>query len=298
MAEQVDPRDEAPTTPGIAPESIVTPAAPLDPATPVESAEPAVEAGEAAPAGAAAPAKRPVGRPRKVAPEVTESPVKAAPAKAPVAKTPAAKVVPAKPAPKAAPAAAPLAATPALPVTEPAEVAKNKSEKTPAQTSAAAPLPVKATASRKEQTIMTATTTEFTDKFQAAIKDATEKAKAAFEKSQASFGDVTAFAKGNVEAIVESSKILATGLQEIGKGYVTESKSAVETLTTEIKDLTTVKSPTEFFEKQSALLRKHFDAAVAASSKNSEAFLKLAGDAFQPISNRVSLAVEKIKQAA
>lgn len=145
---------------------------------------------------------------------------------------------------------------------------------------------------------MTATTTEFTDKFQAAIKDATEKAKAAFEKSQASFGDVTAFAKGNVEAIVESSKILATGLQEIGKGYVTESKSAVETLTTEIKDLTTVKSPTEFFEKQSALLRKHFDAAVAASSKNSEAFLKLAGDAFQPISNRVSLAVEKIKQAA
>ena len=59
-----------------------------------------------------------------------------------------------------------------------------------------------------------------------------------------------------------------------------------------------MKSPTEFLEKQSALLRKHFDAAVATSSKNSEAFLKLASEAFQPISNRGSLAVEKIKHAA
>ena len=45
-------------------------------------------------------------------------------------------------------------------------------------------------------------------------------------------------------------------------------------------------------------MRAHFDAAVAASSKNSEAMLKLANEAFQPISNRVSLAVEKIKHAA
>jgi hypothetical protein len=57
-------------------------------------------------------------------------------------------------------------------------------------------------------------------------------------------------------------------------------------------------SDTEFFEKQNAMMRKQFDAAMAATSKNSEAMLKLASEAFQPISNRVSLAVEKIKQAA
>lgn len=175
---------------------------------------------------------------------------------------------------------------------------------TPAQgtkptTPAAAPTPPvrNATASTKENIIMTATT-EFSEKFQTAFKEASEKAKAAFEKSQASFGDIGEFAKGNVEALVESSKILSTGLQELGKGYVTEGKSAFETLTAEFKDLAAAKSPTEFFEKQSSLLRKHFDAAVAVSSKNSEAVLKLANEAFQPISNRVSLAVEKIKQAA
>jgi phasin family protein len=145
---------------------------------------------------------------------------------------------------------------------------------------------------------MTAKTADVTQTIQTAFKDATEKAKAAFEKSQASLADVGTFTKGNVEAVVESTKILATGLQEMSKSYVAESKTVVETLTADVKDLASVKSPTEFFEKQNAMLRKQFDAAVAATSKNSEAMLKLASEAFQPISNRVSLAVEKIKHAA
>ena len=62
-------------------------------------------------------------------------------------------------------------------------------------------------------------------------------------------------------------------------------------------------SPTAAFiacaaEKDDSRRLACFDAAVAASSKNSEAMLKLANEAFQPISTRVSLAVEKIKKAA
>ena len=58
-----------------------------------------------------------------------------------------------------------------------------------------------------------------------------------------------------------------------------------------------VKSPTDFFQLQSALLRKNFDKAVAMSTKNTEAMLKLANDASQPLSSRMSLAMEKIKAA-
>ena len=150
----------------------------------------------------------------------------------------------------------------------------------------------KAPTPKKELFAMAITTpTEFTDKMQSAFKDAQEKAKAAF-------GDAGSFAKGNVEAMVESTKILASGLQDMTKGYVEETKTSFEAMTADVKDLASVKSPTEFFEKQSALMRKNFDAAVAASSKNSEAMLKLVNEAFQPISTRVSLAVEKIKHAA
>lgn len=151
---------------------------------------------------------------------------------------------------------------------------------------------------QKDFTIMTASTSEMTETIQTAMKDAAEKAKAALEKSQAALGDMSAFTKGNVEAVVESGKILATGLQEMTKSYAAETKTVVETMQAEIKELAAVKSPAEFFEKQNAMMRKQFDAAMAATSKNSEAMLKLASEAFQPISNRVSLAVEKMKQAA
>ena len=49
---------------------------------------------------------------------------------------------------------------------------------------------------------------------------------------------------------------------------------------------------------QAEILRRNFDAAVASGSKHSEKVVKIAGEAFAPIQNRVSIAVEKVKQAA
>lgn len=249
----------------------LAPAAPL-----AQPEELAVEAAAAAPAKQAPKLKGKPGRPRKAA-----APAPEAAATAPVmsAEKPArqAKAKAAKPAPKPA---AKISTT--LTKTNKNQAASTKS----------------AVSKQKDFTIMNAATTEMTETIQTAMKEAAEKAKAALEKSQAALGDMGAFTKGNVEAVVESTKILATGLQEMTKSYAAETKTVVETMTSEIKELASVKSPAEFFEKQNAMMRKQFDAAVAATSKNSEAMLKLASEAFQPISNRVSLAVEKIKQAA
>ncbi len=277
----MDSADE--TTPAVdtvdaAPEVMAIEAAPLVEAVPAPASKPAkasptkvsraklvkVKPEAAAPSEAA-----PVAVVAKPAKASTKTPTKAPPAKLPkkVAAAPAPAV---KPASKRPSTAIPRAKTPSV--------------KTSASRSSAP-------AARKELFAMVTTPAEFTDKMQTAFKDAQEKAKAAF-------GDAGTFAKGNVEAIVESGKILATGLQDMTKGYVEETKTSFEAMTADVKDLAAVKSPTEFFEKQSALMRKNFDAAVAASSKNSEAMLKLVNEAFQPISTRVSLAVEKIKTAA
>lgn len=132
--------------------------------------------------------------------------------------------------------------------------------------------------------------------FQTAMTEAQAKAKAAFEKSSNVMGEVGEFTKGNVEALVESGKILAGGVQEIGSTIAAESRSAFEAMTGDIKELAAAKSPTDFLKIQSDMLRKNFDSAVAYSSKNSEAFLKLMSDAAAPLSGRVSLAVEKARQ--
>jgi phasin family protein len=240
----------------------------------------------------AAPLKRGRGRPRKgtVVADIAKVPAKA-PAKASVVKKAVAAKVAAKPQAKAAkPAKTVIAAKPK------AVKAKAVAPKLTVKTTAAP----KATAPQKE-TVKMATKTktpEITAKIQESFKDATEKAKAAFEKSQAAFGDAGEFAKGNVEAVVTSTKILAAGVKTMGEAYVAETKSAYETMTADIKELAAVKSPTEFFELQSKLMRKNFDAAVATGSKKSEETLKLVNEAFQPISTRLSLAMEKIKQAA
>ena len=142
------------------------------------------------------------------------------------------------------------------------------------------------------------TTEDFSSKIQGAMKDAQDRAKTAFEKSQAAMGEANEFSKGNLEALVETGKVLASGIQTMGKSYVAEVKSAVETLQADAKELTSVKSPKEFVALQSKLARKYFDSVVAYNSKNAEAALKLANEAFQPISSRVSLAVEKVRKAA
>ena len=142
------------------------------------------------------------------------------------------------------------------------------------------------------------TTEDYTAKIKDVVATAQDRAKAAFEKTSAYASQYGEFTKGNLEAVVESGKILAAGLQDMGKTYVAEGKSAVETITADVKEIAGVKTPADFIKLQGEIVRRNFDSAVAATSKNSEAMVKLVGDAFAPISTRVSLAVEKVKQAA
>ncbi|WP_421836714.1 phasin family protein [Novosphingobium sp.] len=269
----------------IASAAIAAPSAEAEIAPAQPLVQPEVLAAEAAPVVAAKQAPKPKGkpgRPRKVA---VSAPAKAV--EAPVA--PAVKPVRTVKAKAAKPEPKPAAKISTTPKTTDKNVKINKKEAVSMKSAAT---------KQKDFTIMNAIPTEMTATIQTAMKEAADKAKAALEKSQAALGDMGTFTKGNVEAVVESTKILASGLQEMGKSYAAETKTVVETMQAEMKELAAVKSPAEFFEKQNAMLRKQFDAAMAATSKNSEAMLKLASEAFQPISNRVSLAVEKIKHAA
>ena len=212
----------------------------------------------------------------------------------------------------AAPTAAPVAKVAAPAAKAPAKLAAPKKvaikptpkkvavKKVAAKTAVKAPTKVSPITKFKD-TIMTktkTTTEDYTAKIKDAMTTAQDKAKAAFEKTSAYATEYGEFTKGNLEAVVESGKILAAGLQDMGKAYVAEGKSAVETVTADVKEIAAIKSPADFFKLQGEMMRRNFDAAVATTSKNSEAMVKLMGDAFAPISTRVSLAVEKVKQAA
>jgi hypothetical protein len=147
---------------------------------------------------------------------------------------------------------------------------------------------------RKVETMIEANTA----KAQALFTDFNDRTKAAVEKSTKLIEEANDFAKGNVEAIVESSKIAAKGLETLGQDAADYSRKSFETATAALKTFGTVKSPTELFKLQSDFFRTAFDSYVAEASKNTEAMLKLAGDAVQPLSGRFALAAEKVKAAA
>ena len=215
----------------------------------------------------------------------------------------AAAAAPAKDAPVAKKVAAPKKPAakkiaPAKKTVAPAKkVAVKKIAAKPAAKKVAKAAPLKS----KDTTIMSKTqqaAEDFTAKVKDAVADLQDRAKTAMEKSTAVFADAGEFTKGNVEALVESGKVLAAGLQDLGKVYVEDAKTGFETMTADVKELAAVKSPADFFKLQGEILRRNFDTAMATGSKRSEALVKLANEAFAPVQNRVSIAIEKVKQAA
>lgn len=150
----------------------------------------------------------------------------------------------------------------------------------------------------KETTTMATNFENNTAKAQALFADWNDRTKAAVEKSTKLVEEANEFAKGNLEAVVESSRIAAKGFETLGQDAAEYGRKSFESATAALKTLATVKSPTEFFKLQSDFVRGAFDSYVAEASKNTEAVLKLAGDAAQPLSNRFAVAAEKVKTAA
>jgi phasin family protein len=147
-------------------------------------------------------------------------------------------------------------------------------------------------------TKMTDTVKATTEKATEFFADVREKATAAAEKSKKLAADAVEFNKANVEAMIEAGKIVAKGAQDMGKTNIEYAKKNFEEAQVAVKELTAVKSPTDFVKLQGEFARKSFDVAVAQTSKNTEAMVKLVSDMFQPISNRIAATTELFKKAA
>lgn len=137
-----------------------------------------------------------------------------------------------------------------------------------------------------------------TDKLQGMFIDAQGRTRAAMDKSAKFYEDMGEFAKGNVEAVIASSRIAAGGVEAIGQDVAAYGKRSFEQASTTFKSISSIKSPTELFQLHSEFARSAFEAAIAEGSRMSEKMLKLAGEIAQPISSRVAVAAEKMKTPA
>ena len=135
------------------------------------------------------------------------------------------------------------------------------------------------------------------DKFQGLLADAGERSQEAVRKSTEVAEELADVAKANVEAFVAAGRIAAAGAKSLGQDAVARGREGVEQASDAVKTLTEAKSPTEFFTLQSEIARTSFDRLVSEGSRLTESLVKLAGEAMQPLSNRASQNIERIKNA-
>jgi phasin family protein len=208
------------------------------------------------------------------------------------AKAPRTVAKPAKPAPE------PIAKTPAPQPLAAAFVSSHTDIPAPIQAVAPTGIPASETKDATMDTIQS-----ITEKTKALFSGSNtaefnEQAKGAMEKSAKMAEDFVAFGKGNIEALVESSKIAAKNVEALGQEAADYAKTSFESATEAAKTLAAAKSPTEFMKLQGDYARTAFDTMIAEGSRSTERMLKMFGEFAQPISNRVAVATDKMKISA
>jgi phasin family protein len=188
----------------------------------------------------------------------------------------------------------------AVPVSKPKQLVTNITtvEPTPAKSKIAQGIDTMTNTAEKITAETKATAETVTAKAKDFFADMQVKAGEAAEKGKKLALDATEFSKANMEAVVEAAKIAAKGAQEMGQTNLAFAKSNMDEVQAAVKEMTSVKTPTDFVKLQGEYARKSFDTAVAQTSKNTEAMVKLVSDMFQPISNRFAVATELFKKAA
>jgi phasin family protein len=159
---------------------------------------------------------------------------------------------------------------------------------------------ISATAHKRNQT-MTKTNNIFTGfdavpafaPFQSLFANAGDRGQELVKKTQKVSEELADLARANVEAIVEASRVASEGAKSIGQDVVAKQRDSVEQAAGAIRSLAEAKSPTEYLQLQGEFARASFDRAIAESSKLTESLVKLAGEAFQPLSNRATANAER-----
>ena len=129
--------------------------------------------------------------------------------------------------------------------------------------------------------------------FQTLFADANERSQELARKSQKVAEELADLTRANVEAVVEAGRVASEGARTIGQDVVASSRDGVEQAADAIRSLAEAKSPTEYLQLQGEFARSQFDRAVAETSKLTESLVKLAGEAFQPLSNRATANAER-----
>jgi phasin family protein len=110
--------------------------------------------------------------------------------------------------------------------------------------------------------------------------------------------DFVSFGKANFEAATESGRILAAGVQDLTKHFVSTATVSYEDAIATAKALGAAKSVKEAIALQGAHAQASISKVVSETKKLAEESVKLTEQAMAPLTARMAVAVETFAKAA
>ncbi len=102
------------------------------------------------------------------------------------------------------------------------------------------------------------------------------------------------FGRGNMEAYAKMAQTLASGFQELGRQYFAVAQSLTDHTLESAKALAAVKSLKEAADVQANFAKATLERTMSESAKMQEATVRLAEQAYAPLTARMTLAMERV----
>jgi phasin family protein len=117
-------------------------------------------------------------------------------------------------------------------------------------------------------------------------------------KASALLEDLAVLGKGNLDAVVQSNTVIAKGLEDISREFMSYAQASLESAASATKALFGAKTLQDVIALNNAFAKTSLDTFLANSTKLGDMGLKVANQALEPISARVNVAIEKLAKPA
>ena len=128
----------------------------------------------------------------------------------------------------------------------------------------------------------------------AAIGGAQAQGKTGMEQAMKHAEQILAFSQGNVEAMMKSSQIWASGLQDLSRQITATAQASFQDNVSMLRSLTAIRTLQDAVALQTTAARTAVEKAMAESTRLTETSMKLAEQANAPLTARVGAAMEMV----
>jgi len=141
-------------------------------------------------------------------------------------------------------------------------------------------------------TVVTTQTEAAISMAKAAFEEVANTSRDAMERALKTVDTITGMSRGNVDALLQSSRVASGGLQDIAREVSNFSRNNFDKTLAAAQELTHAKTSPELMNLQSEFAKAQFTSAIDEISSLAESMFKIMSDIFEPLQRQALIAAQ------